>query len=340
MLAARLRRLRRSRTRRADARPLEELPEAIEADHPYLRRLARRQERRTTAVAEAARSFRNSSSPSTPRRKRIDDHNHIKLGLESQPRRSERGQPASLPRDKFVLWRDLFGETGRPVLTATERSTGICRASGRAPRSAARRSWPTLKKALPPQYPFLQVIRGQRRSRKEQHVWLRGNPTARAKRRRRVSSRSCRLASRKPFTKGSGRLELAEAIADPQNPLTARVIVNRIWQHHFGQGIVRTPSNFGQLGDRPAHPELLDYLAARFVENKWSIKAMHREIMLSAAYAAERRILRPKNYAADPENRLLWRAQPPPSGCRGDARFDAVRLRQAGSTAGGPPAQA
>ena len=80
-------------------------------------------------------------------------------------------------------------------------------------------------------------------------------------------------------------MELAEAIANPQNPLTARVMVNRIWLHHFGQGIVRTPSNFGQLGERPTHPELLDYLAARFVQNGWSIKAMHREIVLSATYA-------------------------------------------------------
>ena len=123
---------------------------------------------------------------------------------------------------------------------------------------------------------------------------------------------------RKPFTKGSGRLELAEAIADPNNPLTARVMVNRIWQRHFGQGIVRTPSNFGQLGDRPRHPELLDYLAASFVENKWSIKAMHREIMLSSVYAlsAENSAA---NYAVDPENRLVWRAN--------RRRLDAEALR-------------
>ena len=70
----------------------------------------------------------------------------------------------------------------------------------------------------------------------------------------------------------------------PKNPLAARVMVNRLWQHHFGEGLVRTPSNFGKLGERPTHPELLDWLAARFVESGWSLKQMHRLIVLSATY--------------------------------------------------------
>ena len=82
----------------------------------------------------------------------------------------------------------------------------------------------------------------------------------------------------------SGRLELANWIASPANPLTARVMVNRIWQHHFGRGIVGTPSNFGARGEPPTHPELLDYLAARFVEGGWSVKAMHRLILSSRTY--------------------------------------------------------
>jgi hypothetical protein len=88
----------------------------------------------------------------------------------------------------------------------------------------------------------------------------------------------------RPFTKGSGRLELANAIVAEGGPLAARVIVNRVWKHHFGAGLVETPSDFGNQGARPSHPELLDDLAARFVENGWSLKWLHREIMLSATY--------------------------------------------------------
>jgi len=109
-----------------------------------------------------------------------------------------------------------------------------------------------------------------------------------------------------PVRTKSGRLELADWIVDPRNPLPPRVIVNRIWQGHFGTGIVRTPDNFGRLGDRPSNPELLDYLAQTFMDNGWSIKKMHRAIMLSktyqmsAVYDAEK-----KN--KDPEDRLMSR---------------------------------
>jgi Protein of unknown function (DUF1553). len=105
---------------------------------------------------------------------------------------------------------------------------------------------------------------------------------------------------------GSGRLELAQWIASERHPLTARVMVNRIWQHHFGEGIVRTPSNFGFLGERPTHPALLDWLASEFVRTGWSIKKMHRLIMLSEAY---RRSAEPTESAVrlDPDNRLVSR---------------------------------
>ncbi len=105
------------------------------------------------------------------------------------------------------------------------------------------------------------------------------------------------------------RLELAEAIASPMNPLTARVIVNRVWHYHFGRGIVGTPSNFGELGDRPTHPELLDTLAVRFMENGWSLHWLHREIMLSRAYQLSSVSL-PQNAEKDPENLYLWRHTP------------------------------
>jgi hypothetical protein len=87
-----------------------------------------------------------------------------------------------------------------------------------------------------------------------------------------------------PAMEGSGRPVLAKWVASPNNPLTARVMVNRIWQHHFGEGLVRTPNNFGKLGEAPTHPELLDWLAHEFVASGWSIKAMHRLILRSATY--------------------------------------------------------
>jgi len=109
-----------------------------------------------------------------------------------------------------------------------------------------------------------------------------------------------------PFRQGSGRLELARAVTRPDNPLTARVMVNRVWEHHFGRGLVATPSNFGALGEPPTHPELLDHLAARFVALGWSLKGLHREILLSATYQLAGRI-DPKNHEADADNTLLWR---------------------------------
>jgi hypothetical protein len=114
--------------------------------------------------------------------------------------------------------------------------------------------------------------------------------------------------SRQPFRQGSGRLELARAIADPANPLVARVMVNRVWMHHFGAGLVLTPSDFGTRAGRPSHPELLDWLARRFVADGWSLKSLHRLIMLSSTYRQSSEA-RPEGdvQRQDPENRLLWR---------------------------------
>lgn len=119
--------------------------------------------------------------------------------------------------------------------------------------------------------------------------------------------------------KGSGRLELAGWLTRPTNPLTARVLVNRIWQHHFGQGLVRSASNFGKQGRPPTHPELLDYLAARFIAGGWSVKALHRQIVLSRVYqlGAGEAVLR----EADLDNEWLARHD------RG--RLDAEAIRDA-----------
>lgn len=160
------------------------------------------------------------------------------------------------------------------------------------------------KKAVPPMYPVAHTIADAAPA--NMNVFLRGNPAQPGEVAPRRFLRVIAGDDAAKFSDGSGRRELAEAIADPQNPLTARVMVNRLWQHHFGRGIVATPSNFGLLGERPSHPELLDYLAIRFVESGWSMKAMHREMMLSAAYQMSSRHDE-ANAARDPDNRRWWR---------------------------------
>jgi mono/diheme cytochrome c family protein len=138
------------------------------------------------------------------------------------------------------------------------------------------------------------------------HVFIRGNPGRPGEE---VPRRFLTVLSGgdpQPFAKGSGRLELAQAIANKDNPLTARVMVNRVWNLHFGRGLVRTPGDFGTKGELPTHPELLDWLASHFMADGWSLKKLHRTMMLSAAYQ-QASDDRPDAAAADPENRLVWR---------------------------------
>jgi hypothetical protein len=138
------------------------------------------------------------------------------------------------------------------------------------------------------------------------YVFLRGNPGNRGPAVPRQFLEILSGPERKPFKDGSGRLEMAKAIASPSNPLTARVMVNRLWIEHFGLGLVRTPSDFGMRSEAPTHPELLDWLSTQFVESGWSVKKMHRLIMLSRAYqqSAELATALAK---LDPENRLISR---------------------------------
>jgi mono/diheme cytochrome c family protein len=183
------------------------------------------------------------------------------------------------------------------------------------------------------------LILTDREPEPDPRVFIRGNPATRGAAVPRQFLGVVAGPGRKPFEHGSGRLELAQAITDPGNPLTARVMVNRLWQHHFGAGLVKTPSDFGQRAAPPSHSELLDWLALRFIESGWSLKAMHRLILTSAVYqqASGGEAIRDQppvisskqgtslgrrsspitaplitDYskrasALDPENRLLWR---------------------------------
>ena len=139
-----------------------------------------------------------------------------------------------------------------------------------------------------------------------QHVFLRGDSKRLGKQVPRAIPLSLGGGQAVAWEEGSGRLELAETIASERNPLTARVIVNRVWAWHFGQGLVRSLSDFGIRSDPPSHPKLLDYLAARFIESGWSIKSLQREILLSATWQ-QASDDRPACREKDAENRWYWR---------------------------------
>jgi hypothetical protein len=168
------------------------------------------------------------------------------------------------------------------------------------------------------------------------HVFLRGNPTNLGAAVPRQFVGFLAGPQRQPFTNGSGRRELAEAIASRSNPLTARVLVNRVWMHHFGSPLVGTPGDFGLRSEPPTHPELLDWLATWFMDNGWSVKKLHRLLLSSHTYQ-QASADRPEARKVDPENALLWRVN------RRRLDFEAMRdglLAVSGGldrSIGGPP---
>ncbi len=195
-----------------------------------------------------------------------------------------------------------------------------------------------LKKTAPPKYPVAHTIADSGAS--DMALAIRGNlrkPGPIAPRR---FLRILAGEDAPTFQQGSGRLALADALVAPSNPLTARVFVNRIWLQHFGQGLVRTPSNFGKLGEAPTHPELLDWLASEFMTTQGgSIKRLHRAIVLSSTYQMSSS-LNPAAFEIDADNRKLWRMNP--------RRLDVEAWRDAflsvtgelDRTVGGPPVEA
>ncbi len=225
------------------------------------------------------------------------------------------GSPAVIPDDGIVNTEQLF---------TTRVTEELWKLQGEVDRHVIRT----------PVSPAQALIVTDREPKQNPRVFLRGDPKNKGPEVPRQFLQAVAGPQRQPFTHGSGRLELARAIASPGNPLTARVMVNRLWLHHFGAGLVKTPSDFGLRAEPPSHPELLDWLARRFVTEGWSVKAMHRLMLTSAAYQqsgeysvfsnqysvgakesgkpAESWKLNTENWkraaALDPENRLLWRA--------------------------------
>ena len=218
---------------------------------------------------------------------------------------------------RYYLWIDIVdGPTEDPenypdreaifqYATRRENIEKFMNAEEKAKLAALQNELTALQKALPPGYDFLMGLEDTDPTNLKIHI--RGNVQNLGEEVHRGFPAILAGTDGQPlpFNQGSGRLELADAII--KHPLAARVMVNRIWMHHFGRGIADSPSNFGTLGERPSHPELLDYLASRFIENKWSIKALHREIMLSSTYQLSAKPSK-VNAEVDPDNRLLWRA--------------------------------
>jgi len=248
-------------------------------------------------------------------KKAVDQKNLILTGGSQEFEVLSKVNLASLERDRYALWVDFF--LGRQRMEGSrERESGVLHYRKKEVERFLQGDWKAhlesmqarledLKHTLPEKYPFVRTIKDVAKPANLK-VYIRGNKETQGEEAPRGFLSVLCEGDPVPFTKGSGRLELAEAIANPKNPLTARVMVNRIWQNHFGAGLVPTASNFGQLGERPSHPGLLDYLAARFVEQGWSIKAMHREMVLSATYALSAESSQ-QNSAIDSDNRLLWR---------------------------------
>jgi hypothetical protein len=168
----------------------------------------------------------------------------------------------------------------------------------------ARADIDAFKKSMPPQYPFVYGIEDAPEP-SDLKVFVRGNPYAFGGNAPRAFPSMFSRGEAKLFTQGSGRLELAEAIV--AHPVTSRVIVNRIWRWHLGRGIADTPNNLGMAGDRPTNPELLDYLASKFVADGMSWKKLHKDILMSRTYQLSAAPV-PANLSKDPDNRFFWRA--------------------------------
>lgn len=263
-------------------------------------------------------------------KRKVDHENEIRLGLQPDREDLAGASLVSMERDRFIFWRDLFAAGTKDSAGFFSTPDGVyyfgrnrvdrfLTPQSREYAGELKSALAAMKKALPEQYPFLHTM-SESEKPADMRIWLRGDKNSPGDLAPRAFLSVLSPGDPAPFRQGSGRLELAEAIANPSNPLTARVLVNRVWLLHFGRGIVDTPGNFGQLGERPSHPDLLDYLAYRFVEQGWSLKKLHREILLSATYRMSS-ARDASNEAIDADNRWFWRAN--------RRRLDAETMRDA-----------
>lgn len=252
---------------------------------------------RLAKIASDPKQFRAELIAVQAEKKDIDDKNNIRLGGSKERRDLSQADLLSLAPEKFYLWRDFY-RGGGVFHYAPGKIERFLQGHWREHLDLLKQIVADAEKALPEQYPFLHAM-GEAEKPRDERIHIRGNRANLGDEAPRAWLTILSRSGEQPrFNNGSGRLQLAEHIASKDNPLTARVMVNRIWQGHFGEGLVRSTSNFGRLGEQPSHPELLDWLASRFMERNWSMKAMHREILLSSAYQMA-------GGNAEGENRLL-----------------------------------
>ena len=275
----------RGETQRIEAlkKPLEQRKKALEA--PYLKQLV------DVAVAELPE--------------------YLQIAWRTPEKERTEGQRLNVQQIEKTLQNDTL----RAKITEKD-IVALMSAEDRRQHAALKADIEALEKQKPAPYPTARAIGEAGREPRPSYFLLRGSIDAKGSPMTpgvlTVAANGEPIFPEPPPGAASSwrRRGFADWLASPQNPLTARVMVNRIWQHHFGEGIVRTPSNFGQLGDRPSHPELLDWLAMEFVDRGWSMKAMHRLMMTSEAYQMASRDIA-ANAAIDPDNRFFWRMARP-----------------------------
>jgi hypothetical protein len=228
------------------------------------------------------------------------------LKSSEQPAADPSQKPAPLPADQAQVLNVLWKDAKAPFFVAENDLAGLLAEAQKQQLAELQSQLNTLTETPPPSGPLMPSVRG---GAQPMQVFIRGNPEKLGEQAPpgflRVLSKPEEQSGGKPFT----RLDLAKAIVHPENPLTARVLVNRVWHYHFGRGIVPTLSNFGKLGSPPTHPELLDTLAVQFMEAGWSLKWLHREIMLSTTYQLSS-AQDTDNIATNPGNEYLWRMTP------------------------------
>jgi cytochrome c553 len=228
------------------------------------------------------------------------------LKSSEQPAADPSQKPTPLPADQAQVLNVLWKDAKAPFFVAENDLAGLLAEPQKQQLAELQSQLNTLTETSPPSGPLMPSVRG---GAQPMQVFIRGNPEKLGEQAPpgflRVLSKPEEQSTGKPFT----RLDLAKAIVHRENPLTARVLVNRVWHYHFGRGIVPTLSNFGKLGSPPTHPELLDTLAVQFMEAGWSLKWLHREIMLSTTYQLSS-AQDTDNIATNPGNEYLWRMTP------------------------------